>query len=88
MTFTLDTETGFPGVVVINAAWGLGENVVQGTVTPDKYVIFKQLLEDQQCRPIIEKSIGAKEKKLVYGETGSPARGTSTPPARSAKRRC
>ena len=43
--FTLDTETGFPGVVVINAAWGLGENVVQGTVKPDKYVIFKPLLQ-------------------------------------------
>ena len=35
--FTLDTETGFPGVIVISAAWGLGENVVQGTVNPDKY---------------------------------------------------
>jgi len=69
--FTLDTETGFPGVVVINAAWGLGENVVQGTVNPDKYVVFKQLLADQRRTPIIEKSIGTKEKKLVYGEAGS-----------------
>ena len=42
--FTLDTETGFRGVVVISAAWGLGESVVQGTVNPDKYVVFKQLL--------------------------------------------
>jgi len=69
--FTLDTETGFPGVVVINAAWGLGENVVQGTVNPDKYVIFKQLLADEHLSPIIEKSLGTKEKKLVYAEGGS-----------------
>lgn len=69
VAFTLDTETGFPGVVVVNAAWGLGENVVQGTVTPDKYVVFKRLLADEKCRPIIEKTLGAKEQRLVY-ETG------------------
>lgn len=69
--FTLDTETGFPGVVIINAAWGLGENVVQGTVNPDKYVIFKQLLADERRSPIIEKSLGAKEKKLVYAAGGN-----------------
>ncbi len=68
--FTLDTETGFPGVVVINAAWGLGENVVQGTVNPDKYLVFKELLNDKDRCPIIEKTLGAKEKKLVYGEGG------------------
>src|SRR5690606_12605654 len=39
--FTIDTESGFPGVVVISAAWGLGENVVQGAVNPDKYLVFK-----------------------------------------------
>lgn len=68
--FTLDTETGFRGVVVVNAAWGLGENVVQGTVNPDKYVIFKPLLADARLSPIIEKTIGKKERKLVYGEGG------------------
>ncbi|MGO9512866.1 MAG: phosphoenolpyruvate synthase [Steroidobacteraceae bacterium] len=68
--FTLDTETGFPGVVVINAAWGLGENVVQGAVNPDKYLIFKRFLADGRHKPIIEKSLGAKEKKLIYGEGG------------------
>ncbi len=44
--FTIDTETGFPQIVLINAAWGLGENVVQGTVDPDEYQIFKPLLAD------------------------------------------
>ena len=45
--FSIDTETGFPGVVVISAAWGLGETVVQGTVNPDKYLVFKPLLADR-----------------------------------------
>jgi pyruvate,water dikinase len=70
--FTLDTETGFPDVVLINAAWGLGENVVQGTVTPDQYTVFKPLL-DQHCMPIVEKTLGTKERKLVYASGGSRA---------------
>jgi pyruvate,water dikinase len=69
--FSLDTETGFPDVVVINAAWGLGENVVQGTVNPDEYRVFKPLLQDESLVPIIEKSLGDKEKKMVYAKGGS-----------------
>ncbi|MDF2973148.1 MAG: phosphoenolpyruvate synthase, partial [Microvirga sp.] len=69
--FSIDTETGFPKVVVISAAWGLGETVVQGTVNPDKYLVFKPLLEDERFCPILEKTIGAKERKLVYAEGGS-----------------
>jgi pyruvate,water dikinase len=71
VTFTLDTETGFPDVVVINAAWGLGENVVQGAVTPDEYRVFKPLLDQDHLVPIIEKRLGAKEKKMVYAAGGS-----------------
>ena len=69
--FSLDTETGFPDVVVINAAWGLGENVVQGSVNPDEYRCFKPLLENKDYRPIIEKQLGDKEKKMVYARGGS-----------------
>ncbi len=69
--FSIDTETGFPHVVVINAAWGLGENVVQGTVTPDEYQVFKPLLADGKLKPIIEKTLGGKEKKMVYARGGS-----------------
>ena len=69
--FSIDTETGFPGAVVISAAWGLGENVVQGAVNPDKYVVFKTPLEDTRYTPIIEKTLGAKEKKMIYAEGGS-----------------
>ncbi|MFP4588291.1 MAG: phosphoenolpyruvate synthase [Desulfohalobiaceae bacterium] len=69
--FSIDTETGFPHTVIINAAWGLGENVVQGIVTPDEYRVFKPLLKDTSYKPIVEKSLGAKEKKLVYATGGT-----------------
>ncbi len=71
--FTIDTETGFPEVVVINASWGLGENVVQGTVTPDEYTVFKPLLSENHFRPIIEKTLGSKERKMIYARGGSKA---------------
>jgi len=63
--FTIDTESGFPKVVVINSAYGLGENVVQGTIEPDEFMVFKPLMA------IIEKKLGAKGKKLVYTKTGT-----------------
>ena len=69
--FTIDTETGFPDVVVINAAWGLGENVVQGAVNPDEYVVFKPLLDEGEYRPIIGKSKGEKAQKMVYSQKGA-----------------
>ncbi|MGB5987528.1 MAG: phosphoenolpyruvate synthase [Desulfobacterales bacterium] len=69
--FTLDTDSGFPEVVVINAAWGLGENVVQGTVNPDEYVVFKPLLKNEELAPIVDKTCGEKEKKMVYAAGGS-----------------
>ena len=68
--FSIDTETGFPRAVVISAAWGLGETVVQGTVNPDKIMVFKPLLDGQHA-PIIERTLGEKEKKLVYATGGS-----------------
>ncbi len=61
--FSIDTETGFDKVAIINAAWGLGETVVQGTVEPDEYQVFKPLLSNENLLPIIEKRLGAKEKK-------------------------
>ncbi|EPR11028.1 phosphoenolpyruvate synthase [Sphingobium indicum IP26] len=69
--FSIDTETGFPGAIVISAAWGLGETVVQGSVDPDKYVVFKPLLDTPGAVPIIEKSLGAKATRMVYAEGGS-----------------
>ena len=69
--FSIHTDTGFPGVVEISAAWGLGETVVQGSVNPDKYLVFKPLLEDPRFSPIIEKSLGTKARKLIYSKGGS-----------------
>lgn len=66
--FSIDTETGFPGTVLINAAWGLGETVVQGMIDPDECHIFKPLLDQDDFGPIIHKTLGSKARKLVYGE--------------------
>ena len=78
--FTLDTETGFPDLVVISAAWGLGETVVQGLVDPDKYTVFKPLLATAGVCPIIEKSIGSKARKMIYSRRpGQPTRLVRTP---------
>ncbi|NJN01577.1 MAG: phosphoenolpyruvate synthase [Leptolyngbyaceae cyanobacterium RM1_1_2] len=68
--FSIDTETGFPDAVLLTGAWGLGETVVQGSVTPDQFTIFKPLLQ-QGFRPIIEKTLGGKTKKMVYTDDGS-----------------
>jgi pyruvate,water dikinase len=65
--FSIDTETGFPDVVLINGSWGLGENVVKGRVTPDQYYVFETTLK-KGFKPIIGKILGAKEVKLVYGK--------------------
>ena len=70
--FSIDTETGFDRVVLIDAAWGLGENVVQGTVDPDEYEVFKPLLADAKLNPIIEKKLGAKAVKMIYAVGDKP----------------
>ncbi len=67
--FTLDTETGFRNVVLINGSYGLGEYVVQGKVTPDQFYVFKPTVE-KGYRPIISKKLGDKRVKLVYAEGG------------------
>lgn len=66
--FTLDTESGFPDVVMISSAYGLGESVVKGRVDPDEFVIFKPLLEQSTLLPILKRAIGAKQEKLVYSK--------------------
>jgi len=67
--FTIDTESGFRDAVMISAAYGLGENVVQGSVTPDEYLVFKPTLKSGY-RPILQKTVGSKEFKLVYDSGG------------------
>ena len=68
--FSIDTETGFKNATLVTAAYGLGENVVQGAVNPDEYFVFKPTLK-QGFRPILEKRLGSKELKMVYDIGGS-----------------
>ncbi|MDP2655913.1 MAG: phosphoenolpyruvate synthase, partial [bacterium] len=63
--FTVDTESGFKDIVLINATWGLGELIVQGHVTPDEYLVMKSKISKVK-NPIIEKKIGVKNKKMQY----------------------
>ena len=81
--FTLDTESGFRDVVVINGAWGLGEAIVQGMATPDEWIVFKPTLKEG-ARPIVSRRIGSKEVKMVYGLDG---RGTRMREVVEAQRR-
>jgi pyruvate,water dikinase len=83
--FSIDTETGFDKVAVINAAWGLGENVVQGAVNPDEYQVFKPLLSDPALMPVIEKKLGSKARKMIYASDGDhPTRNVPTSKAERA----
>jgi len=68
--FTIDTESGFPEAVIINAGWGLGETVVKGTINPDQYTVYKPLLDNEALTPIIGKRRGDKAQKMVYAEEG------------------
>ncbi len=68
--FSIDTETGFSNAVLITGAYGLGESVVQGTVNPDEFYVFKPTLTGD-LRPILQRKLGTKEFKLVYEEGGT-----------------
>ncbi len=85
--FSIDTETGFPDAVVINAAWGLGENVVQGAIDPDEFRVFKPLLEEPGARPIIGRRRGKKQKRMVYASGGSETTRNEDTPARLRRAR-
>jgi pyruvate,water dikinase len=65
--FTIETETGFQDAALITAAYGLGENVVQGAVNPDEYYVFKPTLK-AGFRSIIDKKLGSKELKMIYDD--------------------
>lgn len=68
--FSIDTETGFKDAVFITSSWGLGENVVGGTVNPDEFYVFKPTLKEGK-RPIIKRQLGHKHQKMVYAPKGS-----------------
>jgi pyruvate,water dikinase len=83
--FTLDTETGFRKIVTINASWGLGENIVQGKVNPDEYLVFKPLLSNPDFKPIISKYIGRKEIKMIYSSSSANVTNIKTSPDEQKK---
>ncbi|WP_431218944.1 phosphoenolpyruvate synthase [Leifsonia xyli] len=83
--FSLDTDTGFPRVAVISAAWGLGELVVQGAVDPDRYLVFTPLLDEPGVSPIIERTLGAKARTMVYGRGGTRRTRIIDTPARKQR---
>jgi len=83
--FSIDTDSGFPQVVLIHAVWGLGETLVRGSVDPDEYHVYKPLLEKESLEPIIEKSLGAKHQKMVLRR--DPLRPTRVVRTRRRQRR-
>ncbi|GMQ97119.1 MAG: phosphoenolpyruvate synthase [Gammaproteobacteria bacterium] len=86
--FTLDTESGFRDVVMITAAYGLGENVVQGAVNPDEYLVYKNTL-DGGHKPIVRRNLGEKAIKMIYAKgavTGTGGAATTNVHVRRAER--
>lgn len=71
--FSIDTETGFKDAVFVTSAWGLGENVVGGTVNPDEFYVFKPTLMEGK-KPIIKRKLGHKDVKMVYSAPGSSSK--------------
>jgi pyruvate,water dikinase len=86
VTFSLDTETGFRDVVFITGAYGLGENVVKGTVDPDEFYVHKPTFR-QGYRAVLRRALGRKQVKMVYahGRTREPVTNLPTPKADRAK---
>ncbi|MDD4607375.1 MAG: phosphoenolpyruvate synthase [Patescibacteria group bacterium] len=67
--FSCDTESGFADMTVINSSWGLGENIVQGKVTPDEFMVYEPLID--KFKPIVSRKLGLKEWRMVYDLKGS-----------------
>ncbi|MBG1262396.1 phosphoenolpyruvate synthase [Nostoc commune] len=82
--FSIDTETGFKDAALITAAYGLGENVVQGSVNPDEYYVFKPTLK-AGFRPIIDKKLGSKELKMIYDDGSKLTKNVAVLPSERGK---
>ena len=67
----MDPDTGFDKVVLVTSTWGLGENIVQGSVNPDEYFVYKPSLKNSIRQPIISRKLGSKEKTMIYDTSGS-----------------
>lgn len=65
VAFTLDTESGYRGAIFVTSSYGLGEGIVQGSVNPDEFYVFKDALKNDKF-PILKKTLGEKEKKMIF----------------------
>lgn len=84
--FSLDTETGFRDVVLISAGYGLGENMVQGAVDPDEFIVFKPTFERGR-RAVLRRTLGSKEIKMVYVEGSAQATTRNIPTPQTDRER-
>ncbi len=84
--FTLDTETGFRDVVLVTGAYGLGENVVQGAVDPDEFMVFKPTFE-RGARAVLRRTLGSKKVKMVYREGGTREATRNVPTSQAERER-
>ena len=73
VAFTIDPDTGFKNAIVINGTFGLGENIVQGRITPDEWMVFKPTLFNEKLNPILKSRCGKKEFTMIYSETAEVA---------------
>jgi pyruvate,water dikinase len=78
VAFTIDPDTGFDNTIIINSCWGLGENIVQGTVTPDEWMVFKPTLFNEKLNPILKTHCGRKEFTMIYAENSKAATAENT----------
>ena len=68
VAFSIDPDTGFENTIIINSIWGLGENIVQGSSTPDEWMVFKPTLQNSNLNPVLKKSLGKKEFTMVFAQ--------------------
>jgi len=79
--FTLDTQSGSENVIMINAAFGLGENLVGGRINPDEFYVFKPTLKENKAA-IIKRQLGSKEMKMIYDDARKTLNISTTPSER------
>jgi pyruvate, water dikinase len=78
VAFTIDPDSGFENGIIINSTWGLGENIVQGRVTPDEWTVFKPTLFNEKLNPILKSHCGRKEYTMLYVENAEGASAEKT----------
>ncbi|RBN51671.1 phosphoenolpyruvate synthase [Flavobacterium psychrolimnae] len=78
VAFTIDPDSGFENTIIINGCWGLGENIVQGTITPDEWMIFKPTLQNPDLNPMLKKLCGRKEFTMIYSDKSESSSAENT----------